>query len=203
MSRRSSYSVTSHSVSNSNSKEEIFLQPIDQQYEKIKESREIEDCEEFFVEYEQRQNMNNIISMMNDSEFLTDSDTPPNVLIRNLLKEDKHLEEELNPRPRKLSFTKVFLVEKWQRNAKDLIVEQKNKILCSSFYQIRSQIFGNSLRPNEDIDMKPRANSNKLKPMNETDSEMKLSNSVFNTNNKKSLTSINGVGRSNMKTPFV
>jgi hypothetical protein len=129
MSRRSSYSVTSHSVSNSNSKEEIFLQAIDQQYEKIKETREIEDCAEFFIEYEQRQNMNNIISMFAESEFLTDSDTPPNVYNCNLLKDDEQVEKILNSRPRKLSFTKVFLVEKWKRNAKDLIQDQHNKIM--------------------------------------------------------------------------
>ena len=42
MSRRSSYSVTSNSINNSHTKEEIFLQPIDQQYEKIKDLNEID-----------------------------------------------------------------------------------------------------------------------------------------------------------------
>ena len=194
MSRGRSNSVTSNSVNNSHSKEEIFLQPIDQQYDKIKETNEIEDQTEFFVEYDQRQNMNKIINMIVDSEFSTCSETYSTMSRYNSLRErEEENNLEVTTKPKKVSFTKMFLVEKWKNNVEDFIRKQLNTTLGNSFNRIRSQIFGNgyTIRMN-DIDLRQNFNHYNINGVSETDfiNEIKPSKTVTNLN---SIDSINAI----------
>ena len=186
MSRGRSSSVTSNSVNNSQSKEEIFLQPIDQQYDKIKETNEVEDQTEFFVDYDQRQNMNKIINMIVDSEFSTCSESYSTMSRYNSLRErEEENNMEVTTKPKKAFFTKMFLVEKWKNNVEDLIRKQLNTILGNSFNRIRSQIFGNgnTIRIN-DTDSRHKFNNYNINMVSESDffNEIKPSKIVTNLN---------------------
>ncbi len=187
MSSRSSNSVTSISVNNSYKKEEIFLQPIDQQYEKKKEAKDVENPSEFFFDYEQR--IDKIIKMIGDSES-TDSDSNSIFSEYHSLKPKEVSGKKSCSKVRKVSFTKVFLVEKWEKNADDLIKREKNKIMNRSLLQNTSPFLGTSYLFNDD-GFRPRAYSNNFKEYQENDFNLKLSNCLYIGN--KTTNSINAV----------
>lgn len=125
MSRKISHSVTLNSVSISNIKEEIFLQPIDQHYQKTKDPYEFEDAAKFFIEYEQRHTINKIINMIAESDFSTDCGSYSTVSKSLDINDEQNF---LKAGQKKISFTKIFLVEKWEKNIEEFIMKQNKKL---------------------------------------------------------------------------
>jgi len=192
--RSNLHSVTSNSKNDPHINEEIFLQPIDQQYEKTKDTFEFQDAAEFFIEYEQKQNMNKIINMIIESEFSTDSESYSTV--------SKSLEKVKDdnfskPKCKKISFTKSFLVEKWKKNAEEFIKNQTKIFLNCSVSQLNPNFANSNNIRMSDPERRPINFFNNLIE-NDFVNEMKLSNSLYG--NQKSIYAVN---HSYLKSPFI
>ena len=142
---------TDHHIRNSQTSEDIFLRPIDQQYQDSKsencESEEdtIENDVDFFDEYEQGKNMEGIFYIIDKLNLSTDVESINGATRHNSLKEGDDypsFKKRFN-----LNFTTFFLCEDWKSNLKQHIKDRQTyylsklsqSFICSkSIYQISS-----------------------------------------------------------------
>jgi hypothetical protein len=161
--------------------EGIFLQPIDQQYEKGCKVSDILDTLQFFEEYDQEQSMCNIIHMIEDLDLSTDSDSNLGISRQNSTKELD--DSSLNST--RISFTKSFLKENWKRNVDELVRNQQHFFRCSVIQNMTHPMNPN-LSPISPFNLpRSRAYSTNLKiskfSLTETFYELKQSGSVINS----------------------
>jgi hypothetical protein len=134
--------------------EEIFLQPIDQHYEKINkiiENGESSDPSKFFEEYEHSQQMKEMICHFENSEVSTDTETVDKLSRQNSFKSENV--KLLKSNNIKLN---TLLKEDWKVQVEDTIKSQK-----SILKYLAEQNFKNALSP---FAVRTRAYSNAVTP---------------------------------------
>lgn len=130
--------------------EEIFLQPIDQQYERVNKSfdfAELTDISCFFAEYEQQNHMKDMMNLLDLEELHTDCDSPIGLSVKG--------EDEMLPR-RKSVKLKNLLKDNWesslettirsQKSILKFLAEQKFRSCVLSPYTVRARAYSNSVQ---------------------------------------------------------
>jgi hypothetical protein len=127
--------------------EEIFLQPIDQQYERVNKSFDMKDLTCFFAEYEQKSHMKDMMNLLDLEELQTDCDSPVGLSVKG--------EDDVLPR-RKSVKLKNLLKDNWettlettirsQKSILKFLAEQKFRNCVLSPFTVRTRAYSNSVQ---------------------------------------------------------
>ena len=119
--------------------EEIFLQPIDQHYERINkiiELLEISDPSNFFEEYEHKQQMKEMICDFEYSEVSTDSESVTRTSRNNSVKSDNNVNLKIGGSSKIISLLK----DNWRTMVEDTIRNQKSLLKFLTEQTIRNTL---------------------------------------------------------------
>ena len=113
--------------------EEIFLQPIDQQYERINKFLEVGESSDsafFFEEYDQKGHMGKMLCLLEGEELLTDCDSPNGLSVKG---EDDHA--------RRASFKLCSLLkDDWESQLESTIRSQKSLLTFLAEQKFRNSV---------------------------------------------------------------